>query len=323
LFHVESSLPPVTPSLWQEGSIYWQNAIDLSTGNTVITLENAYSYEDIINKWFEWRGYPDITTSMPYPVYLTPATNVTTGRYDIAAKKGKTTLTALLQSIQGCFNADYHFEGSVLMFNSRGYYEDLPPDLDLTTLIEPRSSRNWSFRTSKYTYNKAGLPERVEFKFAVTSDDTFEGQPIIHISPFIDETKKKTITVSYVTNIQYAILNPEQINKDLMIMMYSDNGTSVGYEDVGGTQIQNGHLSWTYLHENYHRVAMVCQSVNINKVDTLATSVMKNKIQEVDIPYSINSPMSSIITTLGNGKVVKVVEDMTSGILKVTLHHDI
>ena len=322
LFHVESSLPPVTPSLWQEGSIYWQNAIDLSTGNTVITLENAYSYEDIINKWFEWRGV-NLTVSMPYPVYLTPSTNVTVGRYDIAAKKGKTTLAAMLLSLQSCFNADYHFEGLVLTFNSKGYYENLPAGLDLTVLIEPKSSRKWDYRTSKYTYSKAELPERIEFKFPVSSDETFEGQPIIHKSPFIDTSKKKTITAPYITNIQYAILNPADIGKDLMIMMYSSNGTSVGYEDIGGTSIQNGHLSWTYLHEIYHRVAMACTSVNINKVDTMATSVLKTKIQEVDIPFNNFDAMSSIVTTLGAGKVVSVIEDMTTGILKVTLHHDI
>jgi len=167
------------------------------------------------------------------------------------------------------------------------------------------------------------LPERIEFKFPVSSDETFEGQPIIHKSPFIDTSKKKTITAPYITNIQYAILNPADIGKDLMIMMYSSNGTSVGYEDIGGTSIQNGHLSWTYLHEIYHRVAMACTSVNINKVDTMATSVLKTKIQEVDIPFNNFDAMSSIVTTLGAGKVVSVIEDMTTGILKVTLHHDI
>ena len=323
LFHVNSSLPPVTPSIWQEGSVYWQNVIDLSTGNTVVSLENAYSHEDIINKWFEWRGVPTLTVSMPYPVYLTPATNITVGRYDIAAKKGKTTLAALLLSLQGCFNADYHFEGLVLTFNSRGYYEDLPAGLDLTTLIEPKSSRKWAYRTSKYTYSKAELPERIEFKFPVSSDETFDGQPIIHKSSFIDTSKKKTVSVPYVTNIQYAVLNPTEVGKDLMIMMYSSNGTSVGYETIDGTSIQNGHLSWTYLHENYHKVAMACSSVNINKVDTLAISVLKTKIQEVDIPFNNFDAMSSIVTTLGAGKIVSVVEDMTTGILKVTLHHDI
>ena len=226
--------------------------------------------------------------------YLTPSTNITIGKYDIAAKKGKTTLKAIMDSLMHCFKLDYHIQGGLLLFNTEEYYDDLPVGLDLTSAIEPKTGRSWGYRSKKYTYNKDAIPERIEFKFSNTSSELFNGRPIVHKSSFVDQEKKVNINVPYFTDLQWAILNGSDVSSDSLIMLYGNGASRVAYRELNGRQVQNGDLSWTHIHPTFYKDVAACELLEINDEEVMADSVKKNKIQKISVPLDNFNPLVSI-----------------------------
>lgn len=76
-----------------------------------------------------------------------------------------------------------------------------------------------------------------------------------------------------------------------------------------------------YAHDKYFRHNLPATSVNLNGVDITATSVRRTKVgQPLQLPkIDAPDPMVLITTEIGNGIVEKMSENMSSGVIQVTL----
>lgn len=87
--------------------------------------------------------------------------------------------------------------------------------------------------------------------------------------------------------------------------------------------LQNGYLSWIYLHPNYYTYDLPASNVTINDQTSYAYGIDRKKKQTVQFPAVDDiDPFKLIKTNLGNGWVDKISINLHSRMNKVTLKYD-
>lgn len=277
----------------------------------------------------------------PYKVLITPKSNITAGEYDRPAKKGVITLAGVLEMLKNCFKNYFYLDGNkfklehIAWYKRGGTYTGTPAlNADLTLLKNPNNRKPWAFDTNKYEYEKSEMAERFEFKWMDEVTDGFKGFPIEILSKFVQRGKIETVSVSvFSSDVDYMLLSPEEISKDGFAVLgaYYDNVAKIhklAYLeqtiDGGNLTLQNGLLSWLYLHPTYWTYDLPANNVKINNLTyTSVNGVERRKKQKVNYPSTEDpNPFKLIKTYLGNGEIEKISINLQSRSNEIDLRYD-
>lgn len=271
--------------------------------------------------------------------FLTPKSNIIAGEYDQPAQKAEVTLAQILNMLRDVYKVYWHVENGRLKlehiswYQNGGSYGTPVVGTDLTQLTQLRNSKKWNFNQNKWTFDKENMPERFEYGWMDDVSLPFEGNPIQINSNYVQLGRIEDLNVNGITtDIDYIMGNPQEVSKDGMCLLSAvvvDGKYRVPFieKDMGYNQeviMQNGFLSWLYLHPKFHVYDLPADNVNINGEDTfLFNNKTKQKKQEVVYPASQTiNPYQLIRTALGDGNVDKLKIDMSSRIIKATIKHD-
>ena len=103
--------------------------------------------------------------------------------------------------------------------------------------------------------------------------------------------------------------------------------TPIVKHEMGSNQfvtLNNGFLSFVYLHPKFHVYDLPSDKVNINDEDeTLFNNVTRMKKQECSFPMeTLINPYKLITTGIGTGAVEKLSINLDSLQIKATIKHD-
>ena len=271
--------------------------------------------------------------------FLTAKSNIIAGEYDQPSQKANASLSQILNMLRDCYRIFWHIENGKLRlehitwYQNGGTYNGIILGADLTTLVQPKNGKNWSFSQGKYEYDKEEMPERFEFGWMDDVSAPFEGKAIEMVGNFVQRGRIEDMNVNGVTtDIDFIMANPQEISKDgfcLISTVEVDGVDRVPFieRDIGYNQeviMQNGFLSWLYLHPKFHIYDLPSDKAIINGEEvTLFYNKTRQKKQEVTFPAQNQiNPLNIIRTNLGDGIVDDFKIDMSSRIVKATIKHD-
>lgn len=272
--------------------------------------------------------------------FITPKSNIMVGDYDQPAQKSEVTLSQILNMLRDVYKCYWHIEDSKLriehvsFYQKGGTYSYTPiVGADLTQLVQPRNGKNWGFAQNSWEFDKENMPERFEFGWMDDVSIPFEGKPIQIRSGFVQLGRVEDMNVNGVTtDIDFIMANPQNISRDGLCLLGAVDvdgqyrmpyiEANIGYNSE--VIMQNGFLSWLYLHPKFHTYDLPSDKVNINGEDeTLYDNITQKKKQEVVYPATqIINPYKLVKTDLGNGIVDKLSVNMESRMIKATIKHD-
>jgi len=305
----------------------------LNNIDSSITFSNDSSYSQFL------YGLPNpISTAFEPKIIITPITNITVGEYDQPANKSLIKLSEVLNMLRGVYKLFWFIDSSnklrlehVNYFENGGSYSSPIIGTDLTQIIEPKTGKKWGFLTSKYKFDKIQMPDRMTFKWGGDASEPFKGYDIVIRSNFVEKGNIKEITIAkFVTDLDFLLSQPNEFSKESFVLL---GVTGVDILKVEYTTItkdanvdwiaQNGNLSFTYLHDKFHRHGLPASKVTINEQDITASSVQRHKLQEINFPSATEPNAMQLVTTaLGNGKIDKLDRNLSSKFVKATLRHD-
>lgn len=276
-----------------------------------------------------------------YRLMITPKSNLLGGDYDQPAQKAIITLKDIFDMLKDCFQCYWFIDAfkrlrieHIEFFRKGRSYSGTPTiSVDLTTLLYKKNNKTWDFLNPSYSYDKIDLPEFYTFKWMDDVTNTFIGYPIEIQSRFITKGKKEEINISkFTTDIDYILLNPDVINKDgfgLFAATYDSGLDAYNLPFVPFTyegadlELQNGFMSWLYLHPQYWVYDLPSYNVKINGVLADVQGIIKKKRQKVNFPYPQKIDNFSLIKTqIGLGEIEKVFINLRSENQEINLMYD-
>ena len=271
--------------------------------------------------------------------FLTPKSNIIAGEYDQPAQKADVTLAQILNMLRDVYKVYWHIENGKLRlehitwYQKGGTYGANIVGVDLTQLTQTKNNKKWNFSENKWSFDKENMPERFEYGWMDDVSLPFEGKPIQINSNYVQLGRVEDLNVNGVTtDIDYIMGNPQEVSKDGLCLLSAVliNGTyrvpfiqyNIGYNSE--VIMQNGFLSWLYLHPKFHVFDLPSDKVNVNGEDTtLFNNNTRQKKQEITYPASQTiNPYQLVRTGLGDGLVDKLTIDMESRMIKATIKHD-
>lgn len=271
--------------------------------------------------------------------FITPKSNIIAGEYDQPAQKAEASLTQMLNFLRDCYRVFWHVENGKLRlehitwYQKGGTYGSPILGSDLTQIVQPKNGKTWDLYQSKYEYDKEQMPERFEFGWMDDVSPPFDGNAIEIVSNYVQRGRVEDLNVNGITSdIDFIMGNPQDISKSgfCVIATVEVNGVNkVPYieKDIGYNQevvLQNGFLSFSYLHPKFHIYDLPSDNVKINGDEVnLFQNNNRQKKQEVIFPAQQNiNPYNLIRTNLGDGIVDELKIDFSSRIVKATIKHD-
>ena len=271
---------------------------------------------------------------------ISQKSNILYGDYDRPANKAPIRLKEVFEMLKQVFKCYWFIENGKLRiehisyFRNGGNYSSTPAiGEDLTTLICNKNGKAWSFLTNKWKYTKEEMSERYEFKWMDDSTEFFDGFPIEVLSPQVERGKIEQVQVSkFTTDIDFMLLNPSTISKDgfaLFGAQWEDNRWETHFlnrvlENPNQTiNLQNGALSWYFLHETYYTHDLPAKKIKINNIEQNAEGITRNKKQEVVFPSAHDPDLYKLIRTeIGDGQIEKISRNLNTQLNTVTLAYD-
>ena len=264
---------------------------------------------------------------------ISPKSNILASNYDQPAKKASITLGDIFGMLKTCFRAYWFIENGRLRiehiswFNNGSSSSTETVQLDLTKYIDPKVLKPWAFGVDTIKYDKASTPKAIQFNWMDESTQGFKGYDIEMLEVNTNNTIETQTVNAFTTDIDYMLANSTAVSKDgfaLMNVIFTGGRyeTPVVSLVVDGYNLsmQNGSLSFPFLHANYYRYQMPTWGLSINKIETIASSVLKYKLQEVDIPYITDLDIYKLIkTNQGNGQIRAIITNLSSRMHKLTL----
>ena len=297
---------------------------------------NTFTYLE-----FEGDGDEDMSYSGNLNFLITPKSNLVVGNYDQPARKADVTLGQVLNMLRDTLKIYWHVENGKLRLEHIAFYQNGGAyggtkiiGADLTTLTELKTQKNWSFALNKWEFDKANMPERYEFAWMDSVSPPFQGYPVLIRSNVVQKGRIENISVNGVTtDVDFIMSNPGAVSKDGFVLIGAvvmDDGSNripfIKYNLGSNKEIimQNGFLSWPYLHYTFYSFDFPSGSLNINGVDLFLSGVVSRyKKQEVVYPFqSVINPYKLVKTGLGDGQIEKISINMESLIIKATIKHD-
>lgn len=281
---------------------------------------------------------PDYIGNLDY--FITPKSNVINANYDQPARKAELSLQQIFKMLSDVFKVHWHIDKGRLRLEHVSWYQkggtySFTPVIgsDLTTLQNIKVHKSWDYLQNNFEYDKEAMAERYEYGWMDDVSPIFEGNPINIISNFTQEGKIEDASNGrFTSDVDFVQSNPQEISKDgfMLLGAVNESGTyKIPYMrwyngDNNQFMLQNGFLSWPYLHSKYHVSDLPSNRVNINGQDvTLYQNITKQKKQKVKFPLvDTFNPYHLITTGLGNGKIQKISVDLESNMVDGDLKHD-
>jgi hypothetical protein len=283
-------------------------------------------------------GNPTYVGNLDY--FITPKSNTVNANYDQPAKKADISMQLVLSMLWEVFRVAWHIDGGkmrlehISWYQKGGTYAATPiVGTDLTVLQNIKNKKSWDFAQNNFEYDKEAMPERLEFGWMDDVSPVFQGSAISILSNFTQEGKIEDANVGgFTSDIDFIQSNPSEISKDGFTLLGAVNDAGVyripymRWYNPNDHQfmMQNGFLSWSYIHTKYYISDLPSDDVTINGQDvTLLNNITKQKKQQVKFPLSeVFNPYQLISTGLGDGKIEKLSVDLESNMVSGTLKHD-
>lgn len=269
-------------------------------------------------------------------ILIIPKSNILVGAYDQPATKAELTWDQLTQMMMLVYKLYYHLDNGRVKLEHISYYEKGKSygsnviGTDLTGTIAPGPNMPHSYGQNSYKYDKPNMPERLTFAWMDESTDHFNGHDIVMESTYVNKGEiKDNVVNQFTSDLDYVLYKQGDVSKEGFILVDAEliggvyKPAIVDIKYNGDTKsVQNGHASFVYLHDKYHRHGLPAKKVTINDVSGDAISVKRNKIQEVNYPDTEFSEMELIKTGIGDGAIRSVSQDLNTGHLKIEIEHD-
>ena len=310
------------------------------------SLNLTFEPDELHSKFFYDSSGVDPVNGDPLALLVfTAKSNIVLGQYDRPANRVDVKFSDFEEFLRVTYQCYWFIEGTrfrvehVSWFENGGRYPsegDANIRFDLTVRREPKTGLPWSKGSKKYNYDKTLMPERLEFSWMDNVSETFKGFPIVSRSGYVDqELKEERRTSNVTTDIDFIAANPTVVNREGLVAMalfWDDNlnGYAVFFgpiDDIATWDvlwyIQNGKLSFLYLHDKYYRHYAAASEITINDIDVAATSVRKNKQQNLRIYGETEQNEYGLCrTAIGDGELIELSEDIKSGTYTLQIKHD-
>ena len=281
---------------------------------------------------------PDFIGNLDY--FITPKSNVVNANYDQPARKAELSLQQVFKMLADIFKVHWHIDKGRLRLEHISWYQkggtySFTPIVgtDLTTLQNVKTHKSWDYLQNNFEYDKEAMAERYEYGWMDDVSPIFEGNPIDIVSNFTQEGKiEDSSNGRFTTDIDFIQSNPQEISKDGFVLLGAVNESGVykipymrwynpNYKQF---MLQNGFLSWSYIHGKYHTSDLPSDNVIINGQEvTLYSNITKQKKQKVKFPLvETFNPYQLIRSGIGNGKIQKLAVDLESYMVDGDLKHD-
>lgn len=276
-----------------------------------------------------------------FRVMITQKSNILAGEYDQPAQKAPVTLSAILGMLRDTMKVYWYIEDNkfklehISWFKNGGSYSGSPVvSFDITTLMQKKNQKSWAFVSSKYSYDKVDMAERYEFGWMDEVTEGFEGYPIEINSKYVQRGKIENINISsFTSDIDYMLLNPGSISQDGFALFGAIwNGTENRYElpyiertvDGAELRLQNGLMSFIYLHPNFWTYDLPAMDVTINEDPyTWVQGIERKKKQKISFPSLEDpNPLQLVKTYLGDGQIEKLSVNLQSRMNDIELKYD-
>ena len=272
---------------------------------------------------------------------ITQKSNILAGEYDQPAQKAPVTLSAILGMLRDTMKLYWYIEDGkfklehISWFKNGGSYSGSPViSYDLTTLMQKKNQKSWAFVSSKYSYDKVDMAERYEFGWMDDVTEGFAGYPIEINSKYVQRGKIENVNVSaFTSDTDYMLLNAGAISQDgfaLFGAVWSSTNNRYELPYIGRTidganlRLQNGLMSFIYLHPNFWTYDLPSTDVTINEEPyTWVQGVERKKKQKVAFPSLEDpNPLQLVKTYLGDGQIEKLSVNLQSRMNDIELKYD-
>lgn len=271
--------------------------------------------------------------------FLVAKANIINGDYRKVYPDPSITLGQIFSMLKNTMQIYWYLDGSKIRLEHRRYFDNglsysgAPVvGYDLTELMCPRSSRSWASGRNQYKYDKDEMPERYQFGWMDTVTKPFSGYPIVVNSDAVEGGLIEEVTVeNFTSDIDYMLTNPSGVSEDGFaiigaILSGSNYLTPIVSQTTDNVaySMQNGLMSYIYLHPVYWLDDMPAESLTINNAPYMAHSVKRTKRQEIDFPsdnYEVDE-YELIKTELGDGQIDKLSVSLTSGFVNAEILHE-
>jgi len=344
----------VCNSWWFTQSVA-NNAYEQANSDTV-SVPNSYYVSDVIQLLLEqgtdilhldntaysefFYDTVDPVAGEKWDLVISPKSNFANAYYSDPARTADIRLSDVL-GLMKAFKVGWHIEvvgtekrlrlEHISWYENGGTYGTQVVSVDITQSLDNRVSKVQSYQQNKFSYQKSNMPERYEFNWQSDVVEYFNGSPIEIITREINEGLIKTVdNLSFNPDID-AIAAKTGVSLDGFVVVSTELSGStrvVKFTDIEvfpgyNFSIQNGVMSYQYLHPLYHRYGLPAENVTINGEATTALSITRNKQQEIVFQYSENiNPLNLITTELGSGQVDKMTFNIVSNTYKATINLD-
>jgi len=350
---------PLGRSNWESTS-FWFNFNEFSDtiesdGRVEYTMGDASMLSDVIrvlldqiDPTIKHEGLPQYSAFMysaenpisgdAFYLALTQKSNILAGEYDQPAKRAPLTLGQVLNMLRDTFKLYWYITDDkklriehISWFRNGGAYTDNTfLNIDLTSQLNPKTHLSWGYSTNRWNYDREDMPERFEFEWMDESSTGFGGFPIDMVSQYILKGKVEKVQIAnFSPDIDFMLGNPEESSKDGFALMGLINGAS-GYElpfvtleiEDADLELQNGYISWPYIHDNFWIDDLPAGIANVNLVNRRILNEKKVKKHTVSFPLSNEiDPVKLVKTELGNGEIEKISVNLSSMMYTVDLKY--
>lgn len=349
---------PVARNSWVFVSVWFVfSAIDWLVERSArkqFTIKNAYPLSSVISVLLS-KIAPEITHEpveeyseflygetpirIEQTLLITPKSNIISSGYDQPAQKAPITLKNVLDMLRDCFRCYWFIDDQnrfriehIQYFRNGGSYSGEPVvGVDLTEQEVTRSGKKWAFARNQYKFDKPGMAARYQFGWMDDVTQLFEGYPIDVISKYVNPDSIEQINISqFTSDIDYILLNPNEISKDGFVLMAGIEGNSGEYTlpyynfQINETDhyLQNAYVAFCFL-QRYYAYDMPALRYRINDTDIEALGIKKLKTQDIRFPLLHDIDLNQLIkTTLGEGVIDKLSINLSSRNANATLKYD-
>lgn len=283
-------------------------------------------------------AFANPVSGQAFKVLLTQKSNILYGEFDRPAQKAPITLGSVLSMLRDVFQCYWFIDNGLFRiehiswFKNGGSYTGGPQyTADITTLLEPRNKKPWGLYSNKYSYDRADMAERIEFKWMDDVTEGFTGLPVNINSKFVQEGKIDNINVGeFTTDVDYMLLNPSELNPEgfaLFAAVWDTDKYILPFKnlDIDGAELrlQNGILSWPYLQPHYWTYDLPANDVEINGEPGFVNGIQRGKKQKARYPSLTDpDPIKLVKTYLGDGEIQKISVNLSSRMNDLTLKYD-
>lgn len=318
-----------------------------------LTFEDTPEYS-----WFLYSGNGSYTGGNS--LYLSPKSNVIEGNYDRPAQKMPMTLKGIFDMLKNCFKCYWFVEGGrlriehVSFFSCGGTYSEpgqAAHTVDLTAKTDPRLRKPWSFDKSRYEFDSADMPERLQFGWMDDSSEPFDGYPLEVVSNYAKKGQVDEVVVDgFSSDVDMMMSAPGDFSKDGAALLavnsegrvpyfgvtirtvdYLPNGSS--YDIEGEYLVQNGFLGFANLVPLYYISDLPASHIRLNGADYTSgedltasmVSYMAKRIksQKLKCPLGLTLDTLKLYKTgMGAGQLDSASYDLSSEVAELTILHD-